>query len=69
VFRALRQKVEIFGYDPVRLMAQLVVDEFQSSTYPIRTKLFGNSDVGIDCADTTERGIICVIDFGVLGEE
>ena len=66
MFRAIRSNVDTFGYDPVWLMANLVVDEWHTDDYMIRSKLFGNSDVAIDCYDTEKKGLSCIVDFGNL---
>jgi len=66
VFRAKRNNLDRFGYDPVWLMANLVVDEWHCGNYKIRNKLFGNSDIAIDCYDNEKYGLGCIVDFGNL---
>ena len=68
VYRAKRGNADIFGYDPVRVMTSLVIDEWHTDDYKIRNKLFGNSDVAIDCVNTDSYGLACIIDFGNLDE-
>jgi len=50
-------------------MANLVVDEYHTDDYKIRNKLFGNSDIAIDCYDNEKKGLSCIVDFGNLDAE